>query len=905
MKKIFTLIAFAIVFFYGAVAQTNAPCTNAQFGFTLSGNNVSFTPVANYDSQFVYHSWSFGDGSNTVNVVAPSHFYNNYGTYVVVHIVTRMKTTQIVCSDTIRKEVLIPNNAPCYLKASFTYKRDSVQTNKVYFTNTSTTANDIHYVRWDFGDGTTSNDFTATHVYPTSGLYKVCLLVKRDSAASCGSDTCMSFQVQVTVNCDLQANIVYSIDTSKANLLHFFNFTNVWSANDSSIWTFGDGSISYNRDPSHLFINGGTYNVCLLEKRMNLGAAPCVSEFCKTITVASVPACDLKTNFSSTTDTSHFNLVHFTNKTVGILSTDSTIWTFGDGTTSYDVNPNHTFANAGVYNVCLHVKRSMPGAAPCVSEFCRTVTISAPCNLLVDYSYKMDSASSIPYTYAFAITSPALATGDSAYWVWGDGKISHDRSVKHSFGQPGTYTVCLYIKKYNSNTTYCAASICKTIIIAPTSVCNLQAYYTNTIKDSTHSNVIQFANVTGNISNMDSTIWTFGDGTTSYDKDPLHTFANAGTYHVCLHVKRIIPGAAPCVAEYCKDITVAIITPCNIQPNYSWKLDSGTTVHFTNASVVSTTNATVTWYFGDGASATSWNASHTYTNPGTYYVCLRMQTNNTCVAYKCDSIIIPTLIPECKNLSLFTYNYLSTDRQSYYFTPTYIGSNIQYTWTFGDGAGLQLAQAKHRYAIAGNYVACLTAFKNTSCAATTCKTIAVTTQLSCDTVKISYNYYKDGTTPNKIYFYTIANAAVSQQSWTIADLSNTAMTPITLQQNNPTYTFTDTGYYRVCLHITVGDGCVKEYCNTIHIDNIASSCELYAYPNPVHTTASVNLQQTSAEVIHIYLYTDQGVLLSQSNQPGIAGNNVVTVKTDALTAGSYTIKLIYGNKTCYAKFQKL
>ena len=47
-------------------------------------------------------------------------------------------------------------------------------------------------------------------------------------------------------------------------------------------------------------------------------------------------------------------------------------WTFGDGTMSGDTSPVHTYAKAGVYNVCLVVKN-----AYAADTLCKTVTVGS------------------------------------------------------------------------------------------------------------------------------------------------------------------------------------------------------------------------------------------------------------------------------------------------------------------------------------------------------------------------------------------------------------------------------------------------------------------------------------------------------------------------------------------------
>jgi PKD repeat protein len=230
--------------------------------------------------------------------------------------------------------------------------------------------------------------------------------------------------------------------------------------------------------------------------------------------------------------------------------------------------------------------------------------------------------------------------------------------------------------------------------------------------------------------------------------------------------------------------------------------------------------------------------------------------------------------------------------------------SVKYTWTFGDLNGSELASVNHRYKVAGTYTACLTAYRNDSCATTTCKSLVVSNQINCDSVELAFNDYISTSAPNQVYFYTTQNSPLSQMTWTITGITNPADSAVLLQ-TSPVYVFSDTGYYNVCLQaITVG-GCMKTVCKTIHISAIVVACELYTYPNPVQSLATVNLQLGFPETISANLYTAENVLVAQVTQQGNIGNNVVSFNTANLAAGFYTIKFIYGNNLCYAKFQKL
>ena len=227
------------------------------------------------------------------------------------------------------------------------------------------------------------------------------------------------------------------------------------------------------------------------------------------------------------------------------------------------------------------------------------------------------------------------------------------------------------------------------------------------------------------------------------------------------------------------------------------------------------------------------------------------------------------------------------------------------TWTFGDGTGSHDAVATHRYAQPGVYTVCLTAWRGPNCASTTCKEIRVLPQVNCDSIRVTYTYQRDPFIPNKVYFYVNANFPVLDQTWTITKLTPSTTTPVILHQNNPSYVFGDTGTYRVCLKAITLGGCVKEFCSVIRIERLAPVCILQAYPNPTSSVINVAVSLPQPLLIKAYVYNSVNVLVKEKQQQGATGNNVVTINVNDLAPGAYTIKVLYGNSTCYARFTKL
>ncbi len=853
-------------------------------------------------------TWNFGDNTSS-HEVNPTHTYANAGTYNVCLIVKKWPNTSATpCIKYICKPVVVIVTTPCNLVVDFSWAATTASPLSIQFTNLSMPLSPTDSITWTFGDGTSSNSVSPLHAYTSPGTYTVCLKVKKNSnagSAPCVRDICKT--IIVSEPCNLVVNFSWTIAATNPLMVQFTNLSTPSSPTDSTTWNFGDGSTSFAANPLHTYAHAGTYNVCLIVKKNSTvpGTTPCIRYICKTVVIQE--PCTLVVNFSMAAAPTNPLMIQFTNLSVPLAATDSTIWNFGDGVTSYAVNPLHTYANAGTYTVCLIVKKNsnIPGTTPCIRYLCRAIEVQAPCNLHADFTWRIDSVNA--QKIWFTNTTTPLSTSDSVRWTFGDGTSSNVFNPDHTYAQPGTYTVCLRVQKRGpSGTVYnCISEICKTIVVYPT--CNLVANFT-WVADQTNAQKIWFTNTSAPISTADSIRWTFGDGTASNVMNPDHTYAQPGTYTVCLRIQKrnTAGGVYNCVREICK--TIVVQPSCNFQANFSWRFDSLNfkKVYFTNLTTVPTATATALWIFGDGTSATSWNAVHEYAQPGKYYVCLRVQLSPNCVRYKCDSITIAVPPPPCNNQSNFNALASSTNSQTFTFIPDYQSAAAQYTWTFGDGTGSHDMIATHHYAQPGTYTACLTVWRSATCASTTCKTINVIRQINCDSIHVTYNYQRDPFMPNKLYFYAIANATILDQTWTITRLNGPNTTPpVVLHQNNPVYVFHDTGYYRVCLRAVTLGGCIKEYCSVIHIETVPPLCQLQAYPNPATSTISVNVNLTAPTTINVYVYNALNVLVKEKHQPGVTGNNIVTLGITDLVAGYYTMKVIYGNNNCNSAFQKL
>ncbi|MDG6243371.1 MAG: PKD domain-containing protein [Methanolobus sp.] len=208
----------------------------------------------------------------------------------------------------------------------------------VNFTDLSTNAPNSW--AWDFGDGNNSTDQNPIHVYASVGTYNVTL-----NATNTDGNGTIAKSSYITVA--IAPVAVFSSNVTSGAVPHSVNFIDV-SANGptSWFWDFGDGNNSTDQNPIHIYTSVGSYNVSLNATNV---AGSNVSTQTNYILAAIAPVANFTA--SATSGTAPF-AVTFTD-----LSTNSPAvwaWDFGDGATSTDKIPTHTYTSAGTYTVSLN-----------------------------------------------------------------------------------------------------------------------------------------------------------------------------------------------------------------------------------------------------------------------------------------------------------------------------------------------------------------------------------------------------------------------------------------------------------------------------------------------------------------------------------------------------------------------
>jgi len=114
------------------------------------------------------------------------------------------------------------------------------------------------------------------------------------------------------------------------------------------------------------------------------------------------------------------------------------LWDFGDGATSTERNPGHTYTAAGTYSVALTVANAAGSDSVTSGDL---VTVAAPSLAPTASFTAAPTSGSAPLAVQFTDTS----SGTPTQWLWdfGDGATSTERNPGHTYTAAGTYSVAL------------------------------------------------------------------------------------------------------------------------------------------------------------------------------------------------------------------------------------------------------------------------------------------------------------------------------------------------------------------------------------------------------------------------------------------------------------------------------
>ncbi len=525
------------------------------------------------------------------------------------------------------------------------------------------------------------------------------------------------------------------------------------------LWEFGDGEISYESSPSHIYETAGIYNVkvTVSSNGITASATKKVRIYAAKVESTRSKGQELVAAFDFSPATPETGvIVQFTDQSAG--GPTSWRWNFGDGSQSTVQNPQHQFSNPGTYNVTLTVSNGSD-----TKSVTRTLTVIAA--LTPGFNYTPANPESVE-----SIQFKDTSTGNPASWNWdfGDGTTSNLQNPSHIYGKPGSYTVILKVSNG-----YYTRSVSKTItVLTPISV-----DFSYSPANPVAGQDVQFINnSSGSITGYS---WNFGDGTTSTVKDPTHKYNSSGSFTVTL------TATGP---RGSKSVSKTVTVSPSLSPSFTYSPASpyaGQAVQFTDTSGGNPTSWQ--WNFGDGSNSTVRNPSHTYSTAGTYTVTLTVSNGvETKIASK-NITVKPVVQAD------FTYSpsnpAVGTTIQ---FTDKSSGNITSWSWQFGDGTTSTQKNPSKVYSSAGSYNVKLTVSDGETSNSMT-QTVNVVASLVAD---FSFSPASP-TVGQEVQFLDNSLGSPNSWSWDFGDGAKSTA-------KNPTHTYSQAGTFTVKLTISNG-----------------------------------------------------------------------------------------------------
>jgi gliding motility-associated-like protein len=644
--------------------------------YTLSSFSVKAQPVANFSAtitsgcsplivQFADLStgspttwfWDFGNGT-TSTLQNPGVIYINPGTYTIKLMVTNANGT-----DSLSRIDYIQVAAKPLVNFTAQNKKGCAPL-KVSFQDLSDAGiNGIQAWEWDFGDGNISKEQNPTHTYSSADTFSVTLTVTNIYGCR------QTFQ---------QKNFVDVLFTPKSSFDYQYdnvclppalvNFTNTsrGEAPTRWQWTFGDGANSTAFSPSHSYLTSGNFLVTLTA----VSKDGCSDTAKSNIRIGTATAF-----FTNTKNSCVNEWINFSDSSTPVAING--YWDFGDGTQDTGLNVRHKFQNEGTYQVTY---TAVFGS--CSAVFRKNIKVTNRPD--ADFSVTGNNASCNP---PLTVSFENQTSGATNYiWDFGDGTGGGGLNTTHTYTSVGNYSVTLIATNSNG----CSDTITKNSIVklGPPVITELIGLPAAGCKPVT----VNFAASFISPEPITSWQWSFGDGNTSTQRNPVHTYTEAGNYNVRL----IITTSSGCAdTMFMAD---AVLVGDRPTARFSATPRSGCA----NSDIIfsDTSRGNITewfWDFGDGTTSTSQSPTHIYTDTG-YFTVQLIVSSNGCT----DTLVKANYIYTLPPVARFKVNTPCSNKYNRTFTDLSIAPETWF-WDFGDGTTSTEASPSHLYADTGSY----------------------------------------------------------------------------------------------------------------------------------------------------------------------------------------------------------
>ena len=397
------------------------------------------------------------------------------------------------------------------------------------FTNNSYNA--MTYT-WDFGDLTTladTSDFKSpAWNYPDTGIYTVTLVAYSGFNTLCNDTAVGIVKIYPIFFAD------YDIENVRCTPNFGFQdasygvggLANFWN------WDFGDGSTSFDPNPTHSYPVAGLYDVRLVTST----DSSCLDTLIQTISVLEPTVATFETEIDT--------CLHTVFTQNNSSNTAFSIWSFAGSFNVIEDEPEHYYPSAGVYQISV---------VTVSDSSCRDTTsrlIILPALPKSDFRYSIADCDS-------TVNFSNLSSQSVSYeWSFGDGVLSTEFSPSHTYSLAGNIPVRLVSTSPNA----CTDTVEKEIFF----ISYKEAQFETSVDSC--SGLVHFNGVTDNAV---SYYWDFGDGKTDTVKSPLHAYAPDGSYEAYLTVnsKSSCPDSTSRFTTYESPLGERLFVPNSFTPN--------------------------------------------------------------------------------------------------------------------------------------------------------------------------------------------------------------------------------------------------------------------------------------------------------------------------------------------------
>lgn len=216
------------------------------------------------------------------------------------------------------------------------------------------------------------------------------------------------------------------------------------------------------------------------------------------------------------------NTITFVNESQQVAFIEGYYWEFETGLgieSTTATNPTITFNGIGEYEGILIVNPDSPDCADTANIF-----VNIYPDIQADFNFVIDSCDNVPIQFSDQSTT---GSGMITNWNWnfGDGNTSTTQSPNHSYTQAGNFNINLTVRDINQ----CEDTYTQNISWFPESQINISIENANVCAPAT----VEFINNSFPINGY-TTEWDLGDGTTSTEISPTHTYPQPGNYTITL-----------------------------------------------------------------------------------------------------------------------------------------------------------------------------------------------------------------------------------------------------------------------------------------------------------------------------------------------------------------------------------